>query len=145
MADIKFRRATSDDLAFLLNLRKSTMNEHLIAMGLFYTDADHRERIFDHFEDSLIIYHDDHAVGLLKLAMLPDRYHIRQFQILPAFQQQGIGTQVLTKVLAMAVKKQKDVTLNVLKKNPARLLYQRAGFKIVSDNDIEYHMRCYVK
>jgi N-acetylglutamate synthase-like GNAT family acetyltransferase len=141
---VKFRKATLDDLFFLFELRKQTMDFHLRNAGLIYNDNHHRERIFDHFNDSLIIHVNEQAIGLLKLAVTKDKIHIRQLQIQPAFQNKGIGAKVLKLVQQRALKTHLPVTLNVLKKNPALALYKRAGFEIVEKNDIEYAMCCSV-
>ena len=68
--------------------------------------------------------------------------HIRQLQILPQYQGQGIGSKVLTVVKKRALQLQLPITLNVLLKNPARGLYLRHGFQIEGKNKIEFQMRC---
>jgi ribosomal protein S18 acetylase RimI-like enzyme len=140
--NLHFRKATLDDLSFLVGLRKLTMADHLENAGLIYTEQDHRERVFDNFEDSLIMQDAANSIGLLKLAQLQDRLHIRQLQIMPKYQRQGIGALVLKQIQHRALKLQVPVTLNVLHKNPALALYQRAGFVIVEQNDLEFLMLC---
>jgi len=139
---LNYRKATIDDLAFLLKLRKASMSDHLEAAGLFLSDKEHLERIKEHFNDSQLILLNNKAIGLLKLGIMKERLHIRQFQLLPKYQGKGIGYQVLKSLITKARKRNLPITLNVLLANPAKALYQRVGFKIIGQNELEYQM-CY--
>jgi len=138
---LSYRRATIEDLDFLLKLRMLTMVKHLEIAEIFYTEKQHVARVKECFNDSQIILVNDKPIGLLKLATFSDRLHIRQFQITPKFQGKGIGSQVLKDVLKRAVQKQLSISLNVLLKNPVKALYLRFGFVVVGENEFEYQMR----
>ncbi|MDO6426750.1 GNAT family N-acetyltransferase [Thalassotalea sp. 1_MG-2023] len=137
---ITFRKAVDSDISFLIALRKETMTEHLLTAGLMYTDEQHIARITEHFEDSYIICFDDVSIGLIKLAQFKEKWHIRQLQIARNYQGRGLGTKLLTLLQNKASQIQVPISLNVLFKNPARKLYQRAGFVIVGENSLEYQM-----
>lgn len=139
---VGFRRALSSDIDFLLLLRKSTMTEHLNKAGFYFTDQDHIDRIKEFFEDSFIITNHKESIGLIKLGLLADRVHIRQFQILPLFHRKGVGSYVLKVVKKKAKDLELPVTLNVLLDNPAKGLYLRHGFYVEEQGDLEYKMRC---
>ncbi len=139
---LSYRKATIEDLAFLLQLRKASMTKHLEVAGLFLSDKEHLERIKEHFNDSQLILLNNKAIGLLKLGIMQERLHIRQFQLLPKYQGKGIGYQVLKSLITKARKRNLPITLNVLLANPAKALYQRVGFKIIGQNELEYQM-CY--
>jgi len=137
-----FRFADTDDIKFLLHLRKCSMNEHLEKAGITMSDQQHLERIKEFFTESHIIQRNGQPIGLLKLGVLSDRIHIRQLQISPEFHRLGIGSKVLKVVKKYGVKLKRPVTLNVLLANPALGLYQRHGFEIENKNELEYQMRC---
>jgi ribosomal protein S18 acetylase RimI-like enzyme len=137
-----FRLAEKSDIKFLLNLRKSSMTEHLENAGIIMSDEEHLLRIKELFNDSHIIQRNGQAIGLLKLGVLADRLHIRQLQILPAYHGLGIGGKVLKVVKKYSIKLKRPITLNVLLDNPALTLYQRCGFEIENKNKLEYQMRC---
>ncbi len=137
---ISFRKADLEDIYFLLALRKQTMDVHLQAAGLETSEAYHLSRIKEHYQDSNIILCDEQVIGLLKLSALEHSVHVRQIQILPEFQNRGIGAMVVDLVKRRARKLKLPVTLNVLLKNPAKHLYLRQGFKVVSHNDLEYQL-----
>lgn len=142
---VKFRRATLEDVGFLYQLRMLSMGEHLRRAGIDYSPAQHRARIFDHFDDSLLIFYQQQAIGLLKLGKLADRIHIRQLQLLPQWHGQGIGSQVLAIVKQQGEQRKLPITLNVLHQNPAKQLYLRHGFVEISKNEWEIFMMCPTK
>lgn len=144
---IGFRKVKHDDIDFLLRLRKKSMSEHLVNAKIKLTNQQHLERIKEHYYDSHIILRDRKAIGVLKMGVITlndakKSLHIRQLQILPEFQGEGIGSKVLTVVKKRALQLQLPITLNVLLKNPARGLYLRHGFQIEGKNKLEFKMRC---
>lgn len=138
---LRYRSAQPQDIEFLLNLRKLSMNAHLSKAGFETSDQYHLSRIHESFGDSLIIEVNGNAVGLLKLARFSDRLHIRQFQILPKFHNKGIGGKVLNSVKNKANSLKLPITLNVLFDNPARSLYLRHGFEVIGQTEFEFQMR----
>ena len=141
VATLSFRQATRYDIPFLLALRKLSMTEHLEKAGLIYGDEQHLARIKEYFSDSFILLLKNQEIGLMKLGQHAEHWHIRQFQIMPRYHRKGIGRQVLELLQKKAAERNLPITLNVLLDNPALSLYQRIGFKIVSENQLEYQMR----
>jgi N-acetylglutamate synthase-like GNAT family acetyltransferase len=139
---IGFRRSQQSDIGYLLQLRKATMEEHLIVAGLNLSDQQHLERINECFADSSIILMNKKPIGLIKLGVLPDKLHIRQLQISPQYQGKGVGGKVLSLVKLKAKELQLPLTLNVLLANPVISLYLRNGFTVTGQNKLEYQMRC---
>jgi len=56
------------------------------------------------------------------------------------FQRKGIGRTILTDIIKSAILKNKIVTLHVAIGNPAKKLYERLGFKKISNNDTHEYM-----
>jgi len=144
---IGFRNVADEDIDFLLQLRKQSMTEHLAKAKLKMTDEQHLKRIKEHYYESHIILRDRKPIGLIKFGVVALKgtsksLHIKQLQILPEYQGQGIGSKVLSVVKKKALQLQLPITLNVLLKNPARGLYLRHGFQIEGKNKIEFKMRC---
>lgn len=142
-----FRAVKHEDIDFLLSLRKKSMSKHLAQAKIKLTNEQHLERIKENYYDSHLILRNRKPIGLLKLGVVAiegtkKSLHIRQLQILPEFQGQGIGSKVLTVVKKRALQLQLPITLNVLLKNPARGLYLRHGFQIEGKNKLEFQMRC---
>lgn len=138
---IGFRKAIPEDVNFLVALRIASMHEHLAEAGIIMTDNQHRLTINQFFNDSHLILINNKPIGLLKIAVLPQRLHIRQFQIMPQFHRMGIGSMVLGAVKKKAVALNLGITLNVLLSNPAKKLYQRQGFMSEAFSQLECTMR----
>lgn len=144
---IGFRAVKHEDLDFLLLLRKKSMTKHLTKAKIKLTNEQHLERVKEHYYDSHIILRNRKPIGVLKLGIVAlhgtnKSLHIRQLQILPEYQGQGIGSKVLMVVKKRALQLQLPITLNVLLQNPARGLYLRHGFQIEGKNKLEFQMCC---
>jgi ribosomal protein S18 acetylase RimI-like enzyme len=133
-------RATAEDLEFLFDLRKTTMVEHLENAGLYFSDQDHMSRVLDFFQHSRIITKSTEKIGLLKYRESDGFIEIIQFQIASNCQGEGIGKQVLERLISRSRNSGKEITLKVLKGNPAKRFYERYGFQIVGEDLYEYHM-----
>ena len=105
---VGFRKVKHEDIDFLLELRRKTMTQHLLAAGVRMTDEQHLARIKEQFYESHIILADRKPIGLLKMGVLSlnntgKSLHIRQLQITPKYQGKGIGSKVLTVVKKRAL------------------------------------------
>jgi ribosomal protein S18 acetylase RimI-like enzyme len=135
----EFIQASEKDKAYLLNLRKLTMVEHLEKSGQFLSDEEHELRLNDAYDCSYLITYANESIGTLKYREHEDKVEIIQVQIHPVFQGKGFGRRVLEQVIENS--KPKPVGLTVLKESPALELYQRLGFQITGEDQYEYFMR----
>jgi len=92
-------------------------------------------------EEVKIISVDGNNVGWLQVAELPTEIRLQKFFILPQYQRAGIGSEVLSKLLATWRPTGKKIVLRVLKNNPARQLYERLGFSVIAESDVVFRMR----
>lgn len=72
---------------------------------------------------------------------LPERLHIIDISILPSFQGNGVGFYLISNLQQKAKEENKPVILQVLHTNPARNLYERLGFHVVSTDELYLKMR----
>jgi ribosomal protein S18 acetylase RimI-like enzyme len=135
------RPATPQDIPFLLDLRQRTMNGHVLASGGEVSDAHHMARLMHRFECAEILLHDGAPVGLLKVSRDPHEWVVIQIQLAPGYQGGGIGTGLLAEVIDQAARAGVDLTLSVLKANPAKALYERFGFVVERESEISFEMR----
>lgn len=70
--------------------------------------------------------------GWLQVEESRHAVQLKQLFLIPAVRNQGLGTSFLTWMKERADRKRKDLTLEVLSNNPARRLYERLGFKVVT-------------
>lgn len=139
------RPATESDLPYLISLRLDTMSEHLRKAGVQLVADEQEARARVHLESCAIVLLDGQPAGMLKVVKRPDSWTIVQIQIAPRFQGQGLGTQLIAEALVEARQARVPVLLSVLKANPARELYERLGFTIVGEGELEYEMRAEVQ
>jgi ribosomal protein S18 acetylase RimI-like enzyme len=138
---LTLRPALPDDEAFLFDLRKATMTEHLARVGEPTDDAEHRARLLHRYDSARVVCIDGAPAGLLKAHRTETEWVVVQLQITPALQGRGIGERALRTVLRAAQTDALPVTLKVIKGNPAKRLYDRLGFEIVGEDDAQFHMR----
>ena len=116
------------------------MNPHVRAMGEEPIEEINREAVLKDMDCARIVSIGDEDIGMVKLVTRDSPWHLRQIQIAPDFQGQGIGALVLSDILEKARKQPADIVLNVLKVNPAKRLYERLGFEVVAESDHAYKM-----
>ena len=76
-----------------------------------------------------IIEFGGRAVGCFSRDIRHDDISINEIEVLPQYQSQGIGTQLLVQQLDEARRLRLPIHLQVLRENRARNLYERLGFK----------------
>lgn len=125
---LSLRPATDDERAFCETLNRRNMAEYLAARGIAW-DPERFLGSWATFEN-LVILSGTEVVGILRLAVEQDALGLRDVQILPRCQGQGIGTWAVQQAQAMAGSRGFDrLQLRVYEENPARALYARLGFR----------------
>jgi len=84
---------------------------------------------------------DGADIGWLQTMAREDALFLGQLFVEPAFQRQGIGTEVMNHLIDEARSAGQAMTLGVVKTNPALRLYRRLGFRITHDDDRKFYMR----
>jgi ribosomal protein S18 acetylase RimI-like enzyme len=134
---IQWRPATSDDDAFLFDLHRAAMGP-LVEQLWGWDDAVQRSMFATSLArgDVMVIERGGHAVGTITLREEDDHVFVGNIEVLPAYQGQGIGGQVLRMVMADADANNLPVRLQVLKINRAACrLYERLGFVHTGETD----------
>lgn len=135
---ISMKRARHSDIEFLKNLSAVTMNEYLEKLGLSSDDSSNLKQIKHHFDAANILYIYDKPIGLFKYYEDEKMIHILQIQLLPEYQGKKIEEGLLKELQAVSKFSSKNIDISVLKSNPAKDLYERLGFSVVSQNDNEF-------
>jgi ribosomal protein S18 acetylase RimI-like enzyme len=137
------RQATADDAAFVYHLHRSTMQDY-VAQTWGAWNEEFQARMFTHwFEPARfqIVVVDDQDAGLVSVQRRPTELFLNTLEILPAYQNRGVGAAVIRSILAQGQAEGLPVALQVLKVNPARQLYARLGFTVVGETTTHYRMR----
>jgi len=141
MHELSRRKATPEDLPFLVTLRHETMNPHLVASGVDQSEDEHLRRILVNFESAEILTQGYEPAGLLKVVRDGQLWELVQVQLLPSIQGQGLGTKLLKQLVSEAQAANASLRLSVLKANPARRLYGRLGFTVVAEKAHAFEMQ----
>ena len=138
---ILFRPGTSDDFEYCANLYFTEMHRTIRELGLNL--AAHARRFRDQwdFHQVRIITLDGNDVGWLQRMTQGDALFIAQLFVETGFQRQGIGTEVMNRMLIEARTEGRAITLGVVKSNPARRLYERLGFRITHEDNRKFYMK----
>jgi GNAT superfamily N-acetyltransferase len=80
-------------------------------------------------------------VGRVSLTRHWRKIFLRDIELLSTERNKGVGTAILTAVLALARDSDRYVELRVLRCNPAQRLYARLGFKVIEDDGARLRMR----
>ncbi|MBN1356669.1 GNAT family N-acetyltransferase [bacterium] len=143
MGDMKvvFRSAGKKDLDFLWNLKKQAMKT--VVEKIYGWDDIFQYNLFIRgFRPAVIriVQHDGRDIGMVEMMERPFDLFLSRIEILPEFQNRGIGTIVLNSLKAKSEITGKPLRLHVFKVNPAIRLYEKLGFSMESETDTHYQM-----
>jgi ribosomal protein S18 acetylase RimI-like enzyme len=136
---LSLRLAADEDRAFCESLNRRNMGGYLTTRDITW-DPDRFLASWLEFENLLILA-DSEVVGLLRLVPEQDALGLRDLQVIPQRQGQGIGTWAVQQAQAIAVSRDfPRLRLRVYEENPAVALYARLGFKTESVAGGTVHM-----
>ncbi|HYF76581.1 MAG TPA: GNAT family N-acetyltransferase [Symbiobacteriaceae bacterium] len=120
--------ATMADQAFCFEVFASTRRAALAALHKEYHDReDYYRRRCPNAEHVILVDRGARA-GTAIICRRPQEIRLMDLAILPAFRDQGIGTALIRALQAEAGSKHLSLSLQVMRTNRARLLYERLGF-----------------
>lgn len=140
--EINLRQSTEEDFEFIFSLNKINMKKYVDVIRGWneeYERADMKTKFIPGAHK--IIQADRQDIGVILIQEEPDHFKLTHLELLPEFQNKGIGTKLIKEVLDNAKAKNKYVWLKVLKTNPAIELYKKLGFVKIGEEELKYIMR----
>ncbi|MEU3510549.1 GNAT family N-acetyltransferase [Streptomyces longwoodensis] len=135
------RSAVAADVEVIAELRATVMRADLERLGR-YDDYRVRQRLRDSFSPRytsvLVLDHD--LAGCVTVRPAEGRQWLEHFYLAPHCQGRGLGTAVLRTVLARTDAQGMAVGLNVLRGSGARRLYERHGFVVEAQDEVDVFM-----
>lgn len=136
---VKIIPADASHYDFVYRLKKEVYGGGYIG-SIWGWDEDVQKDFFakeweSHIPD--IILYDHRSIGTYCCTKNEDSYHLERFYILPEYQNKGIGTYVLKRIMNTADGAGLPVKLMYLNINPAASLYKRTGFEVTGRQAIE--------
>lgn len=131
------RQARATDATWIAELRADVMRPDLERLER-YDPVRVRQRFLDAYDPAhtWVIVIDGEDAGSIALRPAPDGVWLEHFYLASAHQGRGLGGQVLAQVLASA-DPALPLRLDVLQGSPARRLYERHGFVVDSEDEID--------
>jgi ribosomal protein S18 acetylase RimI-like enzyme len=147
---IALRPAALEDIAFLADVVIIVTQ----AQGRFGDDVDEtsyragfedwtRETVLGHIPDCTlsVIEQDGQPIGRLRVLRTGASITLAGIQLLPTYQNQRIGTTLVTQLQHEAEQRGVPLLISVEKDNPnARRLYERLGCRVIGEDAQEYHL-----
>lgn len=134
--DLSLRPATEADRDFARRVYIATTRpcvDHLPDWTEPYIAARFERRFI--VATTRMIERDGITVGWVRLSESAAGIVLEQLYIDPACHKQGIGTAMLTMLVSEWQRDGQPVSLRTLRRNPARHLYERFGFRIVDESE----------
>jgi GNAT superfamily N-acetyltransferase len=134
------REARADDAQWIAELRAVVLRADLERLGRF-DPVRVRQRFLSAFDPAVtqVVVADGRDVGSIAVRLECDTLWIEHFYLRPELQGTGIGSSVLTALLASAAGG-RPFRLNVLQGSRARALYERSGFVVESEDPVDIFM-----
>jgi RsiW-degrading membrane proteinase PrsW (M82 family)/ribosomal protein S18 acetylase RimI-like enzyme len=118
-------------------------------LELFYSEPVLHKQINDDVE-FVLVYDGAHPVGFASFSVsAPLTYKLHKIYVLPSQQGRGTGRFIIDQLVkAMRVKGAMQLQLNVNRQNAAKIFYEKLGFEVIREEDIDigngYQMNDYV-
>jgi ribosomal protein S18 acetylase RimI-like enzyme len=101
----------------------------LLQQQSFAQETGYRQQ-FPNSERRIVEVHGA-PVGRMVVDIRPERLHLVDIALMPAYHRRGIGGELLKRLIAEAAGR--PIGLHVSTSNPARRLYEQVGFRSVSE------------
>jgi len=140
----QLRQATLADRDFLYDLHVTTLKE-VITATWGWDEEWQKKYFYRNFNPTKqqIVMVDGRPIGVITIEKHDTELNLDLIEILPEYQDQGIGTLLIRDFIDDAHHQNLPATLHVLKANePAKRLYERLGFKIDTEEKIRFKMIC---
>ena len=139
------RHATDADKAWLEELRRAVYEPLFRATWGDWDETRHQRHFAATWQQGRIqlIEVEGQPMGMIQLYELDDCVEVAEIQILPEYQNQGLGTRLLVEVIDRARQQGRDVILSTGLMNAGALrLYERLGFEETERSETKVYMRC---
>ena len=144
--DFELRPATGDDFNFCWSLYRDLMKSLTVQLLEWNELAQRRvveQSLMDTGTSIIVVSGSD--IGWLQVGETRDEIYLGQLYVMPSMQNRGVGTALVRQLCDSAGKERKLVTLEVMKNNRARSLYDRLGFRVVGSSKYKLKMQWHKK
>lgn len=129
-ASLELSPASESDLDFVYRVTEAAMRGYVEKTWGIWEPRLQRKTVYDSFntQTQRIISRSGERIGILASSSHNAHAQLEKIYLLPAHQNQGIGSTLIRQLMQHASLQRKPLRLRVLRVNPARRLYDRLGF-----------------
>jgi ribosomal protein S18 acetylase RimI-like enzyme len=130
---IGLRAATLEDFRFVYDVTEATMRDYVEQTFGPWVAEEQKEIIGKSFRANThqVVLVDGEPAGILAVEIHDRHLQLEKIYLSPAFQRQGVGTQLVKQLIEFVRMSKKPIRLRVLAANSAaRRLYERLGFVV---------------
>ena len=142
--DLNLRPGHERDNKFIYMVKKTTLKCYIEQTWGAWDEKFQVSLHNKNFKSELyqIIEYKGIDIGVQKIQEDSTSVEIDIIEILPEYQNKGIGTHLLNNIITYSIQKNKSVSLQVLKVNIRALnLYKHLGFQVINENDTHLIMK----
>lgn len=149
--NLSLKPCTKSDEGFLYELYCNSRAEEMAAWGWgeaqqkaflqlqFKARQGSYQAQFPDAQDSMVTF-DDKAIGRMLVVRNEEEFRLVDIVIHTGYQGKGIGSRLIKDFIDEARQTKKPVRLHVEMLNPAKLLYEKLGFKVIEERGGHYFM-----
>lgn len=139
-----FRKATINDFDFIFNLKKQNFKKY-IEKYFDWNEEERKEMYYNNLKNYMgeynIIVVNNKDIGVFAVDESHEgESYISEISLIEEYQNKGIGTDILNKLLIKNKDKRLRTKLKVFKNSPAKKLYERLGFLVYGETESHYQM-----
>lgn len=138
--EVTLRPATKADAPLFYSVIDRTMREFIVAIWGAWDEERVQRESEEHSvsPNAQVIQVGNVPVGVLLVEREPTYIQVQQIYLLPDHQRKGIGSSLITGIIAEATHGNLPVRLRVLTVNPAKEFYKKLGF-VVTETSHEFY------
>ena len=136
------RQAKESDFDFAFSLYLDGSQALLLDLGN-WDEARIEERFRNSFNARAgkIITLAGRKIGWMQVSETAQGYHLDQIHIIRRYRGHGTGRRLIAALLDLAEKKGRTLSLNVIRGNRAKSLYDRMGFRVAAEDEEKFLMQ----
>jgi len=142
--EIEWIPIVMDDFDFGYNVKKTVFKEYIVKTWGDWNEGEQLSSYKNNFklENNYLIKNKGTKIGWLSFKELHENININQIFILPEYQNKGIVTIIIDRIKNIGKKKNKNISLRVLKCNMKALkLYEKLKFVKYEETKTHYLLK----
>ena len=140
---LQLRPVRMDDFQFVWSLYRDLMKPLTVELLGKWNETAQRQTIELALTQrgTFIIAKDELNIGWVQVVESLETIYLGQLYVTPSSQNRGVGTAILHELTDKARREGKTLTLDVMKNNRSRELYERLGFRVIGQSQHKLKMQ----